>query len=199
MIINEIKKSSGQVARVLLALAVLVLIAMAIAYIVVSRTRPTTKSVDNLPTEVKPVYEATVGNIRFVFLEATDKGDILKGADSNNPQWQKDIKTTERFIELVVGAQNVGKVNTEQRVWDVGEIVDSEGRNFIPTIQDSRNWLPEPDLCGSVLQPSFEPTPCKKIYEVAKVSKGLKAKVFIIKNGSSTDKEEATIDIKLMP
>lgn len=190
---------SGQIAKVLLSLAVIVLIAMAVAYFVVGRTKPPINPVSDLPAEEKPVYEATIGNVRFVFLEATDKGGVLKGIESNNPDWQTDVKTTEKFIEVVVGAQNVGKINTEQGIWDIGEIVDSEGRNFIPTIQDTRNWRPETDLCGSILQPSFEPTPCTKIYEVAKVSKGLKVKVFIIKNGSSTDKEEAILDIKLMP
>lgn len=196
---KNINKSSGQVAKVLLSLAVLVLVAMAVAYIIVSRTKPTPPPVVEQPTEAKPVYEATVGDIRFIFLEATDKGNILRGSESINPQWQKDVTTTERFIELVVGAQNVGKFNTEQRIWDIGEIIDSEGRNFIPTVKDVRNWLPQTDQCGSVLQPSFEPTPCTKIYEVAKVSKGLKIKVYVAKNGSFTNGDVDIIDIKLMP
>ncbi len=196
---KNINKSSGQIARVLLALAVLVLVAMGIAYIVVSRTRPVVVPVDDIPDVPLPVYETTIGDVRFVFLEATDKGSTLTGAKSNNPEWQKDVKTTERFIELIVGAQNVGKVNTERRVWDIGEIVDSEGRNFIPTTQDVRTWLPQEELCGAVLAPSFEPIPCTKIYEVAKVSKDLKVKVFVYKNGSSVDRDEALIDIKLMP
>ncbi len=196
---KNINKSSGQIARILLALAILVLVAMAIAYIVVSRTKPRVIPVDDPEPEVKPVYETTVGNIRFVFLEAEDKGSVLRGKDSSFPDWQEDVTTTERFIEVIVGAQNVGKVNTEPRIWDIGEIVDSEGRNFVPTLQDIRNFLPEEDLCGAILLPSFEPTPCKKIYEVAKVSKDLKIKVFIYKEGSSSEREESIVDIKLMP
>lgn len=199
---KNINKSSGQIARALLAIAIIVLIAIIIAYIVVKRAEKPPTPPTPSPNEVKPVYEATLGDIRFLFLEATDKGDTLYGKDSRSPDWQKDLKTVERFIELIVGAQNVGKENTTQKIWDIGDIIDSEGRRFTPAGQEVSNWLPDYDhnLCGSILRPSFEPAPCKKIYEVAKISTGLKVQVFL-RNKEYSDKiaAEALIDIKLMP
>ena len=38
-------------------------------------------------------------------------------------------------------------------------------------------WLPSPNLCGALLKPAFDPTPCTKIYEVSKASTGLKIRV----------------------
>lgn len=199
---KNINKSSGQIAKILLALAVVVLIAILIAYIVIKRAEKEPEPTPAEPTEPLPVYDITLGDIRFLFLEATDKGDTLYGSDSNQPEWQKDLYTTERFVELIVGAQNVGKENTLQKIWDVGEIADSEGRKFIPSGQEVANWLPQyqDNLCGSILRPSFEPSPCKKIYEVAKISTGLKVRVLIYDKAYSENVlEEAFLDIVLMP
>lgn len=199
---KNINKSSGQIAKILLSLIIVVLIALLIAYIVIKRAEKPQPPPPSGSTETMPVYEATLGDVRFLFLEATDKGSILVGKESREPDWQKDLRTTERFIKVTVGAQNVGKENTPEHIWDIWEIVDSEGRKFIPTGEKIRNWLPsrENDLCGSVLWPSFEPSPCRKIYEVAKVSTGLKVKVLIYEKANS-DKivGEALLDIKLMP
>ncbi|MBU2540028.1 hypothetical protein KJ786_02610 [Patescibacteria group bacterium] len=199
MLFKNINKSSGEIVKTLLVLAVIVLIALGIAYAVVSRTKPKPPIEPITPGEVKPVYEATIGNIRFLFLEATNKGNTLFGKNSRYADWQKDLKTTERFIELTVGAQNIGKENTEDKIWTIGDMVDSEGRNYIPSTEEVRNWLSEQDPCGEILKPSFEPTPCKKIYEVAKVATGLKVKVIVFKKSYSEDKDEAIIDVKLMP
>lgn len=199
---KNINKSSGQIAKALLALAIIILIALVIVYIVVKRAEkpPEPPPVDG--DEPKPVYEATLGDIRFLFLEATDKGNVLYGKDSNQPQWQKDLETTERFIEVVIATQNVGKENTPDKMWDIGNIIDKDGRKFLPSGQEVSNWLPQYDqnLCGSVLKPSFEPSPCKKIYEVAKISTGLKVEIFIYEKGYSNKRAaEAILDIKLMP
>ena len=199
---KNINKSSGQIAKVLLALVIIILVAIGIAYIVIKKAEKPPAPTPPGPTEPLPVYEATLGDIRFLFLEATDKGSTLYGKDSSQPDWQKDLTTTERFIEVIVGAQNVGKENTPDKIWSVGEIVDSEGRKFIPSGQEVQNWLPkyDEDLCGSILKPSFEPAPCKKIYEVAKISTGLKIKVLLYdKEFSNKIAEEALLDIKLMP
>lgn len=193
------KSESGEIIKTLLALAIIVLIALGIAYVVVNRTKPKPSPAPITPVEPKPVYEATIGNIRFLFLEATDKGGILFGKNSRYPDWQKNLTTTERFIELIVGAQNIGKDNTEDKIWTIGNIIDSEGRNYIPSTDEVRSWLSEQDPCGEVLKPSFEPTPCKKIYEVAKVATGLKVRVIVFKKPYVQDKDEAIIDIKLMP
>jgi len=200
MLIENIRKSSGQIAKTLLALAILVLVALVIAYIVVSYAKPRPEPTPGPDPEPLPMYETTIGDIRFVFLEATDEGGTLYGSDSNFPDWQKDLTTTERFIMLTVGAQNVGKVNTEQNIWKIMDIVDSEGRNYTPSTEEVRGWLPREDLCGEVLKPSFEPTPCIKYYEVAKVATGLKVRVALLKNPGGGDAEaEGLIDIKLMP
>lgn len=194
-------KSSGQIAKALLALAIIILIAIVIVYIVVKRAeKPPPPPV--VPVDQKPVYEVTLGDVRFLFLEATDKGSVLYGKDSNQPQWQKDLETTERFIEVIVAAQNVGKENTSDKMWDIGEIIDKDGRKFLPSGQEVNNWLPQyqDNLCGSILKPSFEPSPCKKIYEVAKISTGLKIKVFIYDKAYSGKRAaEALLDIRLMP
>ena len=200
--LSKIKKSSGQIAKVLLALAIVVLIAILIAYIVIKRAERKPEPLPEEPLVPLPVYETTLGDIRFIFLEATDKGDTLYGKNSNQPDWQKDLHSTERFVELIVGAQNVGKENTPQKIWDIGEIIDSEGRRFIPSGDEVASWLPQyqDNLCGSILRPSFEPSPCKKIYEVAKVSTGLKVRVLIYdKAYSEKIAQEALIDIVLMP
>ena len=196
---KNINKSSGEIVKTLLALAIIVLIALCIAYIVVNRTKPKPLPEPTTPAEPKPVYEATIGNIRFLFLEATDKGSTLFGKNSRYPDWQKNLTTTERFIELTVGAQNIGKENTEDKIWTIGTIIDSEGRNYIPFTDEVRSWSPEQDSCGEILKPSFEPTPCKKIYEVAKVAAGLKVRVIVFKKPYAQEKDEAIIDIKLMP
>ena len=199
---KNISKSSGQIAKILLALTVVVLIAILIAYIVIKRAEKQPEPTPEEPTEPLPVYDLTLGDVRFLFLEATDKGDTLYGKDSSQPDWQKDLHSTERFVELIVGAQNVGKENTPQKIWDIGELMDSEGRKFTPAGQEVTNWLPtyEANLCGSILRPSFEPSPCKKIYEVAKVSTGLKVKVFIYdKAYSEKVAQEGLLDIVLMP
>lgn len=195
---KNINKSSGQIAKTLLALAIIVLVALVVAYIVVNRTRPKPEPLPGPEPEVLPVYETTVGNVRFLFLEATDKGSILLGKNSRS-DYQNDMKSTERFIEVVVGAQNMGKENTPDMIWSLGDIVDNQGRSYIASIDEVRNWLPEKELCGSILKPSFEPTPCTKIYEVAKVAEGLKIEVLVFKKSYSQEKDTALIDIKLMP
>ncbi|MBU3934842.1 hypothetical protein KKC00_02690 [Patescibacteria group bacterium] len=200
--LKNINKSSGQIAKILLVLAIVVLVAIIIAYIVIKRAEKPVQLEPEGPTEPLPVYDVTLGDVKFLFLEATDRGNILYGRDSRQPDWQEDLQTTERFIELIIGAQNVGKENTPQNVWDIGEIIDSEGRKFIPSGQEVSAWLPQYDenLCGSILGPSFEPSSCKKIYEVAKISTDLKVKVFIYEKGYSNKiSQEATLDIVLMP
>ena len=104
-------------------------------------------------------------------------GNTLYGAQSRNSSWQKDITTTERFVKVTIGAQNQGDQNIEAQVWSLGDIVDSDGRHFTSSQYDIDSWLPQPNLCGTLLKPAFDPTPCVKIYEVSKVSKGLKIEV----------------------
>lgn len=169
---NNTNKSSGQVSRILLILSVIILVAVAISYSVIrfaERPPKTPETTEKIP---QPVYEETLGDIRFIFQEAKDFGGVLKGSQSKNPQWQKDLKTTERFIRVKVAAQNKGKENTRNGDWDIKNIIDSEGRNYIPISADQ--WMPENNYCGDALKPEFEPISCLKFYEVSKISAGLK-------------------------
>jgi len=177
---------AGQVSRLLLVLAVIVLVAAIITYLVMRMAeKPPKVPTPDTSTVVQPIYEQTLGNIRFVFESALDKGNALRVAEITNTQsasyQQKDLfvsNTGAKFIKVTVGAQNVGTLNTEQGSWTIDNIVDSKGREFIPV--DSYTitpWLSNPDFCGTLLKPAFDPTPCTKIYEVSKESTGLKIRV----------------------
>ena len=63
------------------------------------------------------------------------------------------------------------------------ELIDSEKRKFYSSRQ-SDNWILEENKCGDILKPGFSPTFCTKIYEVAKISTGLKVEVSAKKGGS---------------
>ena len=168
----------GSVSRLILVLAGVVLVIAAIIFIAISITSRKTESENNQNNqseveEPKPVYEATVGDIRLIMQSSFDAGSVLKSSASN----QTDLETTERFIKVTIGAQNKGKVDTDSFTWDLGNIVDSEGRNFVPITNKAFNFLPRPDLCGSVLKPEFAPVSCVRIYEVSRQSEGLKIQV----------------------
>jgi len=198
---KNINKSSGQVARTLLVLAIIVLIAIVIAYIVIRKGEkpppPPPPPENGIP---QPVYEETIGNIKFTFQDAINKGQVLRGSESRYPEWQKDLKTKEKFIEVVVGAQNIGKENIPANMWDIGDIIDAEGRRFVPLGEEVRNWLAEQDPCGTLLKPGFSATPCKKIYEVAEISKQLKIEVMLFEQPYSRDKKEVKlIDLFVTP
>ncbi len=192
---------AGQAAKLILVLAVVIFVAALITYLILRMAeKPANKNqvVENTPPQ--PVYEATLGDIRFVFESATDMGSTLYGSQSKNPSSQRDLTTTEKFIKVVVGAQNKGKINTPQGAWDIENIVDSDGRNFVP-IQNTNasQWIKGENLCGALLKPEFDPFPCVKIYEVSKVSTGLKIRVVSGRNNttgvSSNDRLQALIDL----
>lgn len=187
---SSINKSSGQASRTLLILAIIILVAVVFSYLVIKvAENPPSKIPNQEPIVPQPVYEQTLGDIRFIFQEARDLGSVLYGSQSKNPEWQQDLKTTERFIKVVVAAQNKGKENVRSGSWNIENIVDSEGRNYVPLTNVSQ-WLPEKELCGDLLKPEFEPTPCVKIYEVSKVSTGLKIRVKNV-----TKSSDALIDL----
>lgn len=182
---------SGQVAKLLLVLVVIVFVAIIITSLIVNMSKKPPKPANTeVPTVPLPVYEKQLGNIRFVFQSARDLGNTLVAANAINSAYasQKDLTTTERFIEIVVGAQNKGTLNTELGAWDLGNIVDKDGNNFVP--MDGyivAPWLPPKNLCGALLKPSFDPTPCIKIYEVAKSATGLKLQVLTGQNNNSAN------------
>ena len=178
----KFNKSTGKVSTILLVLAIILIIVIVVVFIVlkINATRnsknsnPQQNNADTTTNELpKPVYETTIGDIRLLLQSSQDLGNVLKSQNS----YQYDVKTTERFIRVVIAAQNKGKKNTGQYAWSIGNIIDSEGRNFIPSGR-AYYFLPSPDLCGAVLEPEFEPIPCTKMYEVSRVSTGLKIEVF---------------------
>lgn len=205
----KINKSSGlpaqagQVSKLLLVLAIIVLVAVVITFLIMKMATPPPKPPTTTePAVPLPVYEQTLGNIRFVFQSARDRGNTLWASETKNPgSWQKDLTTGERFIMVTIGAQNKGKENIAERSWDIENIIDSEGRNFVPSEgYIVAQWLPEPDLCSALLKPEFDPTPCIKIYEVSKKSTGLKIRVITgidnsPSNFSSKKLDEALIDL----
>ncbi|HCC59986.1 MAG: hypothetical protein A2402_02135 [Candidatus Staskawiczbacteria bacterium RIFOXYC1_FULL_37_43] len=199
------RAEAGQVSKLLLVLAIIVLVAVVITYLVMRMATPPPKPNPNPePTELQPVYSQTLGNIGFTFRSTIDMGNVLRAQDSlSSTGWQKDLATTERFIKVTIGAQNQGKENIQERSWDIGNIVDSEGRIYEPlegyTISP---WLPENNGCQALLKPAFEPVLCTKIYEVSKKSTGLKVNVIAGKdnlaNNFSSDKvDTALIDLIL--
>ncbi len=199
---SGLTRQAGQASKLLLVLAIVVLVAAIIVYLIMRMATPAPKPLNpnDLTPIPLPIYEQTLGNVRFVFESAIDRGTILRVADivrsKSTYSNQKDILVTTggKFIQVVVGAQNVGTENTKQGEWGIENIVDSEGRNFVSV--DSYNvnpWLPDPNPCGVLLKPAFDPTPCTKIYEVSKESTGLKIRV--LRNPSSSKVDSFLLDL----
>lgn len=207
MKINKEARQAGQISKLLLVLAIIVFVAVIITFLVMRvAVRPPAPA--PVPTTPVPtlVFEKQLGNIRFVYKSALDKGDVLLVSDIVNTQYasssQKDLPISNpgaKFIMVTIGAQNKGHVNTEQGSWDIGNIVDSEGNNFVPlTDYTVTPWLPNPNLCGALLKPEFDPTPCTKIYEVSKKSTGLKIDVVTgVDNTTNNFTSGKTIDFLL--
>lgn len=200
---KKYNKELGQVSRLLLVLAIIIFVAAIIVFVVLRATTAPPKPTIKEPTVPKTVYDATLGDIKFTFQEARDVGKILFGLKSRFPDWQKDLTTTEKFIIVQIGAQNKGKENVPERVWNIENIIDSEGRNFVPLDNIADAWLPETNLCSALLKPEFAATPCIKIYEVSKISTGLKINVSAFKKESlpdysSNDKNKETVLIDLI-
>jgi len=174
-------KSSGQISRLLLVLSIIVFVAAIIVYLIMRMAEAPSKPIGEEETVVMPVYEQTLSDIKFIFQGAINHGDTLYSSNIKNSThrtYKTDLTTKENFIEVKIGAQNMGKLNTRDNSWDIENIIDSEGREFVPLEDYSVSpWLPEENLCGTLLKPAFDPTPCIKIYEVSKKSTGLKIRV----------------------
>lgn len=180
----KFNKSSGQASRLLLVLAVVVLVAVIITYLILKMAEKPQKPVAPGPTEPVAVYEQILGDIKFIFESARDMGQTLRGSDAVSTQYSnsnpKDLQisnTGAKFIRVTIGAQNKGKENTSQGDWEIENIVDSEGREFVQLDYGATPWLPHPNLCGVLLKPAFDPVPCVKIYEVSRESTGLRVRV----------------------
>jgi len=129
--------------------------------------------------ETGPIYQVEINDVRFKLKEVKDRGNILKLSEGRDIRpGRKDATTTERYIQVTIGAENIGTEETKHGGWNIGEIVDSEGRRFSYD-RYLDNWILETSECGKFLKPGFSPTYCTKIYEVAKVSTGLKVEVLV--------------------
>lgn len=122
----------------------------------------------------EPRYELDLGNVRFIFQEAVDKGRILV-----RPPGERggNLESTERFIKVTIGARNIGRMTIGGRNWKINNLIDGEGRVFEPKGREVNDWLPEDNMCGENLYPGFSPLYCSKIYEVANVSRNLQVEV----------------------
>ena len=189
-----------QISKILIVVAVVVLVLIIAVYGVTSflgirqptgsQTGEESQMPETEPIEPpKPVYDTQLGDVRFLLLSAEDLGNIIKSTS----QYEQDLKTTEKFIRVAVGAQNKGKSDLKGYSWDIGSIVDSEGRNFVSINDRFYYRLPKPDLCGAILKPEFEPLPCLRYYEVSKISTNLK----VIIRALTPEAKESFLDLKL--
>lgn len=167
----EINKESGQTSRLLLVLAVIVLVAVVIVFLIMKMAqKPPAPPVPQTVVAL-PVYEKTLGDIRIIFESSLDRGQDLTAPKKNTLHIDNPGA---KFIQVTVAAQDVGNQLIGAGAWTIGNIVDSQGRNFVPEGSNLNAWLPTPNMCGAILHPSFDPVPCTKIYKVSKVSTGLK-------------------------
>lgn len=187
----------GQVSRTLIILAVVVLVVAGIAYVLMRFSspgrlfKPARQGEQGQQEPPKPVYEAQVGEVKFTLEYSADMGDFLKSPVA----YQKDLITTERFIKVIVRAQNKGKQDTLPYTWGLGNVIDSEGRNFIAH-REAYYFLPQPDPCGALLKPEFVPISCPRIYEVSRASKNLKVEV-ISRDVNSSRQNKSLIDLNV--
>jgi hypothetical protein len=200
----KFRKQPGQASRLLLVLAVVILVAVIITYLVIKMSTPPPKPMTpETPAVQLPVYDQTLGNIRFVFESAIDMGNVLKASNVINKQYaysgQKDLVTGEKLIQVTIGAQNQGTDNTELNAWDLGNIIDSKGRNYVPLDSyATAPWLPVSNSCGILLKPAFNPAPCTKIYEVSKEADGLKIAVKTGQENKATNLSSGKVDTALI-
>ena len=194
------KKSEGAVSNVLLILGVILIIVIVIFYVVIRINAARNVAEEKEEEEISqnnepplPVYETQLGDVKFIFQSAQNIGNVLISEDK---RFRQDLFTTERFIRVAVGVQNKGKENVKKGTWDLGNIIDSEGRNFLSVDQSTQGYyLDQSTGCGSVLKPEFEPTQCIKYYEVSNQSTGLKVEVNLYPENSLKESETALIDL----
>lgn len=178
---SKVKESklSGGVSGLILGLGGLVVIII-LAFLVVNKTQLFV-SPPPLPTEeetTEPAYEVVAGDIKFALYGFKDQGNFLRASQTKSSrQVRKDLTTAEKFIEVTISAENIGKDNIKGGSWEIKELVDSEGRKFYSP-RETEPWVSEESQCGAVLKPGFSPTLCTNIYEVAKISSGLKVRVY---------------------
>ncbi|HLD70366.1 MAG TPA: hypothetical protein VI937_00545 [Negativicutes bacterium] len=178
---------SGQASRVIIILAIILLLAGVLVYFGIKfatkdkqdgQTTETTQTTDEngelvepVKEPPKPVYEAQMGDIKISMVGAYDMGNRLV---LNNFQHGA---TTEKFIMVTIEAQNKGKTDIGQGQWGMGNMIDSQERVYNQIGASANPFIPQPDLCGALLKPEFTPSRCTRIFEVARVSGGLKVQI----------------------
>lgn len=172
----EINKSTGAVSKVLLAMAIVIFIIIMAAFAIIRFAQKPPKPVKAPTGPPLPVYQLTIGPVQFNLVSSENLGNVLPGSQVASFSRYRDLTTNEKFIKVVIGAQNEGKESIIASSWNVGDIIDSAGRRFSPDTQ-ANPWLPDTNACSNELEPAFAPTSCTKIYEVAKVSDKLKVEV----------------------
>lgn len=194
----KLNSQKGEVSKTIVILIVVVIVmALAVYFVIKYGTARNVGSSENNGNESgEPpalVYETQIGDVKFTLIGAKDYGSKLK-APQSTLYGQQDLITTDRFIQVTIGAQNKGKISIPQYAWKVGNIIDDQGRIFEPIDEKAYSWLPNPDLCGAQLKPEFTPTPCVKYYEVSKASKEIGIEVTA--TGQNTKTPTAILDIK---
>jgi len=191
----KFNKSAGQASRLLLILAVVVLVAVLVVYLVTRMVnKPPKTPTPETPIEPVLIQDQTLNDIKITFESAIDRGELLDVSEIDESRHisssQKDLQVTNggKFIQVTVNARNMGKENTKRGMWDIGNIVDSEGRNFIPVGSSANLWLPVLNSCGALLKPAFDPVFCTKIYEVSKESNKFKIAIEVDKTATSKKK-----------
>ena len=188
----KLVNSSGGVAQILLVILAVITIAVVVFVFVSDNSKKSkeeeTKEEKKQEEEVKKdeqkeqkknPKQITIGDIKFQLVKAVDRGNVLKAPMiEHNGQYisrGENFITTEKFVQVTISARNIGTTDIAGS-WNIGEIIDSEGRVFNPS--DKANaWLPDKNNCRSILKPGFTPSKCTKIYEVAKISKDMKVRV----------------------
>ncbi|MCK4454223.1 hypothetical protein KAU51_02655 [Candidatus Parcubacteria bacterium] len=169
-------KSKGQISREFLILGGIIIGIIVLSVVMLKILWKPNPVIEE--EKIEPIYEVVVGDVRFKIGKVEHRGNILEASEVVDYQHQrKDITTTEKFIEVTITAENIGKDNIPGKSWDIQEIVDSEGRKFY-SFDGAEYWISDDSRCGALLKPGFTPTLCTKIYEVAKISTGLKLKIY---------------------
>ncbi len=183
----QFTKSPGQASRTLIILIFVILCAGLLVYVglklaggkpAIPVNDTASGAADAVPQVVVPpkVYDFQLEDIKVTMQSAVNLGNILY----TNPNGDNAVKTTEKFILVSVIAENIGKTDTGQSMWDLGNMVDSDGRVFGPADYRAQDYMRRfNSACGAPMKPGFTPTPCVRLYEVAKISHGLKLEVRI--------------------
>ena len=113
------KKSRGAVSTILLIVGAVLVVLIIVVFVIVqinagrSNTAKNNTVPQGTPEPPKPVYETTVGDTKFIIQSATDLGSTLQSPDK---RFQEDLATTEKFIKVVIGAQNARRRTNGLRV-----------------------------------------------------------------------------------